>query len=375
MIPVQRPYLGDEELAAVREVFESRWLGLGAASLTFEAKLKEFLAVKHVICVNTGTSALHLALTALKLGPSDEVIVPSLTFVASAQAVLAAGARPVFCEVLPETLTLDVEDAARRITPRTRAIMPVHYGGLACAMDEILALARAQNLWVVEDAAHAFGSLYHGRKIGTLGDVTCFSFDPIKNITCGEGGAIATERDEIAEAVLPRRILGMSVTGWHRQREQRVWGYEVLTPGFRYHLSNINAAIGLCQLARLDDFRTRKQGVVARYDAAFADLSGVRLLKHSTETFPFLYVLRILDGRRDALMNHLKNRGIGSAVHYIPNHLQPLFAAQSGRLPVTEQLIQEIVSLPLFWEITDQQVELVVDGVRSFFKQSASCIK
>jgi perosamine synthetase len=366
MIPVQRPFLGEEELAAVREVFDSRWLGMGAVTASFEAKLKEFLGVEHVLAVNTGTSALHVALNALGVGPGDEVILPSLTFVATPQAVLANGATPVFCEVEPETLNMDVRDAARRTTPRTKVLMPVHFAGLACRMDEVLALARERNLLVVEDAAHAFGSFYKGRKVGTLGHATCFSFDPIKNITCGEGGAVATQDGTLAREIAARRTLGMTSSSWNRQG-QRNWNYEVVSPGFRYHMSNINAAIGLRQLPRLESFKARKQEIVRRYDAAFSDLRGLGLIKHTEEAFPFLYVVRALDGRRDALMSFLRERQIGTGIHYIPNHLQPLLADRREPLPVTEQLFGEILSLPLFWEMTDNDVESVITAVRSFF--------
>jgi perosamine synthetase len=364
-IPVQRPYLGEEELAAVRDVFASRWLGMGPLTAAFEQALQEFLGVKHVIAVNTGTSALHLALDALNLQPQDEVLLPSLTFIASAQAVLAAGASPVFCEVHPETLNMDAADASRRVTEHTRAIMPVHYAGLACEMNELLSLARKLGLGVVEDAAHAFGSLYQGRKVGTLGDATCFSFDPIKNITCGEGGAVATADDAIASRVRRKRVLGMDSDGWNRHKERRRH-YDIVSTGFRYHMSDINAAIGLRQLARLEQFKQWKQEIVRRYDAAFAELSGVKTLRHSEETFPFMYVLRVPDGRRDPLMHYLKNRNIESGIHYIPNHLQPLFRDQRQQLPVTEQLFKEILTLPLYWEMTESDVDSVISAVRSF---------
>jgi perosamine synthetase len=371
-IPMQRPCLGEDELAAVREVFASRWLGMGPRAAAFEQALRELLGVKHVLAVNTGTAALHLALDALGLRRGDEVILPSLTFIATAQAVLAAGATPVFCEVQPDTLTLDVADAARRITRRTRALLPVHYAGLACEMDEVLSVARDAGLRVVEDAAHAFGSLYKGRKVGTLGDATCFSFDPIKNITCGEGGAVATDDDEIADRVRRGRVLGMDRSSWDRQGPRR-WSCEVATRGYRYHLSDINAAIGLRQLPRLAAFKARKQAIVRRYDAALSGLAGVRALRHTEAAFPFLYVVRVSDGRRDDLMSHLKERKIGTGVHYVPNHLQPLFRDRRQHLPVTEQLFGEVLTLPLYFEMTDGEVDAVIAAVRSF-AATAVCV-
>lgn len=367
MIPVHRPAIGAAELAAVGRVFESRWLGMGAVTKEFEEQLRAYLGVRHVIAVNTGTAALHLALEALDLAPGDEVIVPSLAFVSTAQAIMAVGARPVFCEVEPDTLNMDVTDALARVTARTGAIMPVHYGGLACEMAALLPAARARKIWVVEDAAHAFGSSYKGQTVGTLSDVACFSFDPIKNITCGGGGAIATDNHELATRILPRRNVGMSVDSWDRLGDERNWYYEVIAPGHRYHLSNINAAIGLVQLRHIDEFRARKQAIVRCYDEAFAELRGLKLIAHHAgETFPFSYVVRVLDGRRDALMSYLRTRDIGSAVQFIPNHMQPLFARHGLRLPVTEQLYDEVLTLPLYVEMTAADVDAVISAVRTF---------
>lgn len=368
MIPVQRPYLGQEELEAVGKVFDTRWLGMGSATKEFEDKLREFLGVKHVIAVNTGTSALHIALDALSLRPGDEVIVPSLTFVASVQAIVAVGARPVFCEVRADTLNMDMQDVLRRVTPRTKAIMPVHYGGLACEMDDLLSFARERQIRIVEDAAHAFGSTYKGRKIGTLGDATCFSFDPIKNITCGEGGAVATDHDDLAARMIPKRILGIDNDTWSRYRNERTWFYDVVTLGYRYHMSNINAAIGLVQLKRFDAFLERKREIVRRYDEAFLNVDGLKLVSHNLdEMFPFFYVARVQGKRRDDLIGYLKENGVGAGVHYIPNHLHRFFAEYRTELPVTEKVGQEIITLPLYYEMSDEDIELVIRFVRKFF--------
>lgn len=372
MIPVQRPAIGNAELEAVRKVFESRWLGMGSVTKEFEDRLREFIGAKHVIAVNTGTSALHIALAALELKPGDEIIVPSLTFVASIQAILAVGAQPVFCEIQADTLNIDITDVLRRVTPRTRAIMPVHYGGLCCDMDALMPFARERKIWVIEDAAHAFGSTYKGRNVGTLGDVTCFSFDPIKNITCGEGGAVVTDHDEIADRIIPKRILGIDNDTWSRYRNERNWFYTVAMPGYRYHLSNINAAIGLEQLKQIDAFKTRKQSLVRRYDESFRNVDGLVLLKHNlAETFPFFYIVRVQGGRRDAFMKEMKEKGIGTGVHYIPNHIQPLFADSHVSLPITEQVFEEMVTLPLYYEMTDDNCDTVINAVCAFFRMSA----
>jgi len=368
MIPVSRPCVGQEELQAVGEVFATGWLGLGATTAAFEQALQERLGVPHVVAVNTGTSALHLALLGFGIGAGDEVLVPSLTFAASVQAILATGAAPVFCESHEATLLLDVEDAARRITPRTRAIMPVHYCGQACDMDTLQALARTHDLRIIEDAAHAFGSTFRGRAIGSFGDATCFSFDPIKTITCGEGGAVTLTDNAIAERMRHIRLLGIDRDTWQRSKHQRSWYYEVTAPGFRYHMPNFCAAIGLVQLRRVDAAIARRRDICRRYDDAFRGLASVQpLAVDYAETAPHLYIVRVPAERRDRFMAFLGERGVGTGIHYIANHLQPYFAPFATEpLPRTDALWRQIVSLPLFTDLTDEQVRAVIEAVAAF---------
>ena len=344
MIPVQRPTIGARERDALARVLESRWLGHGSVSEEFEERLKEIIGTRYVLAVNTGTSALHLALACLDLKADDEVLLQSLTFAASAQAVLMAGGTPVFCEVLADTLNLDPADVAHRVASRSRAVMPAHFGGLPCEMGTIETIAKTHSLAIVEDAAHAFGSTYQGRAVGALGDLAAFSFDPIKNITCGEGGAVATNVERFAEQIRLTRNLGIDQDGWARMATpgscadssvHAAWRYTVSTVGFRYHLPNLNAALGLAQLDQRNHMCERKRQVVARYDEAFQERPGLALVTHNpNHTSPFFYVLRVLDGRRASMMRYLADRGVGSSVHYIPNHLQPLFtAADQPALP------------------------------------------
>jgi len=276
----------------------------------------------------------------------------------------------VFCDVFDNTLNMDIRDAIKRVTHKTKVIMPVHYGGLVCEMDELLSFTRSCEIRIVEDAAHAFGSSHKGRKVGTLGDVTCFSFDPIKNITCGEGGAVVTNNDEIAGRVVQKRILGIDNDTWSRYHNERNWFYEVVTSGYRYHLSNINAAIGLEQLKRFEMFKVRKQEIVRHYHEAFKNVGGLALINYNLkETFPFFYVVRVLSGKRDTMMKHLKEKGIATGVHYIPNHLQPLFVQYRVSLPVTEKIYEEILTLPLYFEMTEAEQEKVIKAVLGFFKK------
>lgn len=243
-IPIARPAVGAEELAAVGRVFESDWLGAGPVADRFALRVSEKVGAAHVVAVNSGTAALHAAMTALGLGDGDEVIVPSMTFVSTVQAIVAVGATPVFCEVLPETLNIDVADVAGRITPRTRAVLPVHYGGEPCDLSALLALTAKQGLSVVEDAAHAFGSSYQGNPIGSHSDIACFSFDPIKNITCGLGGAVATNDKMLADRIRLVTNVGIDPSSIDRT----IIGpqpYAIAAAGLRYRMSDVNAAIGL----------------------------------------------------------------------------------------------------------------------------------
>lgn len=368
-IPVSRPSIGHDELNEVSKVFSTGWLGLGATVFEFENAIKDFLGAKNVIAVNTGTSALHLALDGYGIGSGDEVIVPSLTFCASVQAITALGAVPVFCEIDPKTLNIDVNDLEHRITKNTKAIMPVHYCGLPCEMDRIFEIAKSHNLKIVEDAAHAFGSNYKGKMIGSFGDATCFSFDPIKNITCGEGGAIVTEDDDFAELVRTKRILGIDKDTWHRYKNERSWDYGVITQGYRYHMSNVNAAIGLSQLKKFEEFDRRKKEIVGYYNSLLK-LDGIELLDWNLDsTSPFTYIVRVLDNKRESLAKFLNDNGIGTGIHYIPNHIQPFFKKFSTALPVTEKVSEEILTLPLYYDMSDEQVSLVVEKTIEFFNK------
>jgi len=368
VIPNARPSIGKEELLEVQKVFETGWLGMGSVVFEFEKAISGYLGAKHVICVNTGTSAIHIALDALGLKEADEVIVPSLTFVSSIQAICACGATPVFCEIDPDTLCIDLKDVKKKLTKRTKAIMPVHYGGEPCDMEGLISLARQFSLNLVEDAAHAFGSRYKGKMVGSLGDLTCFSFDPIKNITCGEGGAVVTGDDKLAQIIIKKRILGIDKDTWHRYKNQRSWSYEVVTKGYRYHLSNINAAIGMVQLRKIEDFLRKKRDVCGQYNAAFNGLKGITLLKRDYGNIaPFNYVIRVKKDR-DALIGYLKERGIDAGIHYIPNHLQPAFKQFYTPLPVTEGVFDQIATLPLYVDMNEQDILRVIEAVLSFLK-------
>lgn len=345
-------------------VLEREYLGMGLETHAFEQELSTYIGGgRSVACVSTGTAALQLAVQGCGIGPGDEVLVPSLTFVACFQAILATGATPVACDANLSTATIDLADTARRITSRSRAIMPMHYAGFLPNVGAIYELARAKGLRVIEDAAHAFGGSCDGAKIGSKGDVICFSFDGIKNITCGEGGAVVTADARVRQIVEDARLLGVQRDTDARYRGERSWDYDVCRPGWRYHMSNVMAAIGRAQLARLDiEFAPRRVALARRYRTGLANLSGVALLDTDLgAVVPHIQPIRILGGRRDAVQAALRKHGIETGLHYKPNHLLTLFRTPQAEFPASEQLYRELLTLPLHVELTDSDVDMVIE--------------
>ena len=371
MIKVSQGCLGEEEIKEVLSAFEYGYFGLAAKVDEFEQELKNYLGASFAIATNSGTNAMHLALDALGIGKGDEVIVPSLTFVASFQAISATGAMPIACDVLPETLLIDVEDVRKKISENTKAIMPVHYMGNPCDMDALLKLKELHGIRIVEDAAHAFGSTFKDKKIGGFGDITCFSFDSLKNITCGEGGVLLCNEKKLYELCRKKRNLGMdrknqTTTSW----KGRSWSYDVDTQGFRYHMSNINAAIGLAQLKKVDKFISRRRKLAIKYDCAFQSLKEIKTLQIDYDTVtPHIYVIRVENNLRDPLMKYLKDQDIETGVNYIPNHLHSFYKQENLVLPETEKAYKEILTLPLHCKLSDSDVDRVIACTREFLDQ------
>lgn len=361
MMRLSRSIIGEREIAAVREVLERGFLGMGKEVECFEQELSTYLEGTPIVCVNTGTAALHLALQAIGLQSGDEVLLPTLTYVASFQAVSACGATPVACDVREADGLLDLEDAARRVNTRTRAIMPVHYASFPGDLDAVYAFARRHGLRVIEDAAHAFGCRYRGRKIGSFGDVVCFSFDGIKNITSGEGGAVATRDQAVHSRVRDARLLGVEKDTDKRYRGERSWEFEVSAQGWRYHMSEIMAAIGRVQLTRLDaEFGPARVRLAARYRERLADCHNLRLFEHQGEhVIAHIFPVRVLAGRRGALMRALNAQGIQTGMHYKPNHLLARFGAGTPQLPSAERLWDELLSLPLHPGLAQTDIDQV----------------
>ena len=373
-IPFFRPDLGEEEIAAVVETIRSGWVTVGPRTHEFEQVFAARIGAPHAIAVSSCTAALHLALDALDLEPGDEVITSTLTFTATGATIVHAGARPVLVDCTPDTLNIDPQDVLRKITPRTRAVVPVHYAGHPAPMDEILEIARRHRLAVVEDAAHALPASYHGRTIGTIGDVTCFSFYATKNLCTGEGGMLTTANAALADRLRTRRLHGMSRDAWRRYSNEGSWRYDVSYPGFKYNMTDIAAAMGLVQLRRLPGLHRRRAALAALYTELLADHPGVQLptTLPDVEHAWHLYIIRLRPERlrihRDHVIEELKAAGIASQVHFIPLHMHSFYRDTFGyrpeHFPVASAAGETILSLPFFTLMSDDDVRRVVTSLR-----------
>jgi dTDP-4-amino-4,6-dideoxygalactose transaminase len=362
-IKLSKSVIGEEEKRAVQNVLEGEYLGMGQEVQLFEKNLSSFFE-REAVCVNTGTAALHLALQALGVGRGDEVLVQSLTYVASFQAISATGAKPVPCEVNPETITLDVDDAKKRLTGRTRVVMPVHYASGIGALGEIYGFAEENGLRVVEDAAHAFGCYYRGKKVGSFGDIACFSFDGIKNITSGEGGAVVTDDVEVLRKVRDARLLGVEKDTDKRYSGQRSWDFDVKAQGWRYHMSNIMAAIGNEQLKKFPAFAERRKELLKRYQQNLVNLDYIELIRQDPNTIvPHIFVVKLKHCDRTMIRELLEEAGIQTGVHYKPNH-QLSFYSDDILLPVTDEVSSRLLTLPIHADLVISDVDYICDQLK-----------
>ncbi len=376
-LPYALPSIGEEEIAEVVDSLRSGWLTTGPKVQRLERDLAAYLGARHTLAVSSCTAALHIALTALGIGPGDEVIVPTMTFCSTANVVVHLGARPILVDVGPDfNVTAGAIEAA--LTPRTRAIVPVHYGGQPCDLDAIYRLATRHRLPVVQDAAHAVGAHYQGAKIGSDAlaaprSVVCFSFYAIKNMTTGEGGAIATAEDKLAEKMRLLTLHGMSRDAWKRYTGAGSWYYEVVLPGYKDNMTDIQAALGIHQLRKLDGFIEVRRRYARLYDDAFAALPEVETppvrpgRSHVYHLYPIRLALDRLTIDRSQFIEELRARGIGSSVHFVPVHLHPFYASEfgycPGDLPCAEDLYRRIISLPLYPAMTEDDVADVIQAV------------
>ncbi len=369
---LSKSILGNKEAEAVSNIIlNDGYLGMGAEVGKFESEISKFIGVSesHVVCVNTGTSALHLAIAAI-LENGDEILVPSFTFLASYQAISASGAIPISCDVYEETFTINLEDAQSRITKNTKAIMFVHFASNPAYIEQLYVFAKNNNLRVIEDAAHAFGCTYKGDKIGSFGDIICFSFDGIKNITSGEGGAIITKDESVLSIVKDARLLGIEKDSEKRYLGSRSWDFDVKRIGFRYHMSNIFASIGRVQLQRLDsEFGPKRIELYNKYEELLKNNSYILFPvkeKHS-HVIPHICTIRVLENKRDGLKSELESNEIPTGIHYKPNHLLSFYKT-NYRLPVTEKLYNEIITLPLHPDLQLAEVEFICSIINKFLK-------
>jgi dTDP-4-amino-4,6-dideoxygalactose transaminase len=369
-IPVFVPYIGVDTLKHVTDALDVGWLGMGATVKEFEERIGAYFGNERTaVCTNTGTAALHIALLAAGVGPGDEVITPSFNYVADHQAIRATGAAVVMCDINDDDLGIDIAVAESLITPRTKAIIPLHFSGIPCRIAGVYALAKRHDLRVIEDGCHAFGSTVDGAKIGSSGDIQCFSFDPVKIITSIDGGCVVTSRPDEVDKLQHFRLLGVDKDTTLRYQNKRAWDYDVVSEGYRYHLNNILASIGLSQIKRVDEFIESRQAVCERYSAAFDGLRDVRVLRRSyADVSPFIYSVRILNGRREALIDHLAALDIEVGIHFVPVHKHTYFAeCRRSPMPVTDRVVDEVLTLPLHTFQRENVTERVIEGVRSFF--------
>ncbi|HEX3551146.1 MAG TPA: DegT/DnrJ/EryC1/StrS family aminotransferase [Candidatus Elarobacter sp.] len=370
-VPVFVPHIGVDTLKHLTDALDVGWLGMGATTKEFEERIARYLGLqdRYVVATNTGTSAMHIALLAAGIGPGDEVITPSFNYVADHQAIRATGAEVVMCDVREDDLGIDVASAESLITPRTKAIVPLHFSGVPCRIADVYALARRHGLRVIEDACHAFGSTVDGERIGSGGDVQFFSFDPVKIITSIDGGCVITPHREEFERLQHLRLLGVDKDTTLRYQNKRAWDYDVVSEGYRYHLTNIMASVGVSQIKRVDEFIASRRAVCERYSAAFASLPGVRVLRRDyADVSPFIYSLRVPAERREDLIAHVGARGVDVGIHFVPVHRHTYFApARRSPMPVTERVVDQVVTLPLHSLMAERAIERVIDGVASFF--------
>ena len=374
-LPFHVPEIGEEEIESVVETLRSGWLTTGSKVTQFEQNFARDIKASHAVAVNSCTAALHLALDAIGISEGDEVIVPTMTFAATAEVVTYFKAKPVLVDCRYDTLAIDVEQIEKVITPRTKAIIPVHFAGQPCEMDQILELARIHNLRVIEDAAHALPARYRGRPVGSIGDITCFSFYVTKSITTGEGGMATTENPEWAKRMRSMSLHGLTRDPWQRYTAQGSWQYEIFSPGYKYNMTDIAAAIGIAQLQKCHRFWESRQRYAALYGEGLREITEIQLpavIDHVQHAW-HLYVIQLhldqLRIGRDECIQQLKKHHIGTSVHFIPLHLHPYYRDTFGYkpedFPVASAVFQRIISLPIYPKMTEADIRQVSQTIQS----------
>ena len=369
-IPFSRPWIDDTEIEAVSQVLASKWISTGNRVREFERAFAEYLGVKHAIAVSSCTAALHLSLVVAEIGSEDEVITTPYTFTATAEAIRYVGAKPVFVDIHPDTLNIDTTKIEQAITPRTKAILPVHIAGIACDMDAIQDICRNHNLVLIDDAAHAIPTEYKGQSIGSIGDLSAFSFYANKNLTTGEGGMITTNSDAFAKPLRTMRLHGIDKDAWTRQSQRDIWRYDITTEGYKYNMTDIQAAMGLCQLMKLNKQHERRRNFAKIYQtelAKFPQISTPTAPNNPREHSWHLYIIQLHTGKRDEFVASLSEANVECSVHYIPLHLfefyQEQYGYRVGDFPCAEAAFERVVSLPLHPGLAEGDIHTVIETI------------
>jgi UDP-4-amino-4,6-dideoxy-N-acetyl-beta-L-altrosamine transaminase len=373
-LPFARPLIEKEDIEEVVNTLNSDWLTTGPKTHLFEEEFAKYIGCKYAVAVNSCTAALHISLAALGIGKGDEVITTPYTFVSTVNVILQQGARPVLVDIKPDTFNINPDLIREKINDKTKAIIPVHFGGQPCEMGKIMKIAKDNNLLVIEDAAHAISAEYEGRKIGTIGDATCFSFYPTKNMTTGEGGMVTINDEELKEKLKIWGLHGISKDAWRRYSAEGSWYYEIVCPGYKYNMTDIQASLGLHQLEKLNRFQRRREKIVKAYDEAFKDMKEITIpfVKDNIKHAWHLYVIKIVSEKlkinRNQFIEALKAENIGTSVHFIPVHLHPYYrdtyGFRRGDFPNAEYAFERVISLPLFPKMSDKDVKDVIYSVR-----------
>ena len=371
-LPVFKPLIEKEEIDAAVKALELGWLGMGAYVGEFEQAIKSFCRAedRFVAAVSTGHAALHLGLRIAGVGPGDEVITPAFNNIADFQAILANGASPVFCDIDPKSLCIDLNKAAKLVSAKTKAIIVMDYDCVLCDHDAVGRFAKKHKLRVLHDAAHSFGSKYKGKMIGSFSDICMFSFDPVKTITCIDGGALVVRTSEELQNIHEMRLIGMGQPSSVMYQNRRAWTYDVKQLGFRYHMANLHAAMGVAQIKKMDRISEVRRAAGKFYNEELSKVRGVTVpATDFHDITPFLYYIRVAEDRRDGLRAFLTERGIDTGIHWQPGHWFSLFKdARRGDLSVTDQVGKEILSLPLNSRITEETLRRVTGSITEFFK-------
>jgi perosamine synthetase len=372
-LPFHSAFIDEKDIQAVVDVLRSGWLTTGPQVREFEASFGEYVGASNAVALSSCTAALHLALAAIGLQEGDEVIVPTMTFSSTGQTVCYFGARPVLVDCEPNSFQICPDAIARAITPKTRALIPVHYSGCPANLDSILDIARRHNIRVIEDAAHALPASYRGKRIGSFGDITCFSFYATKTLTTGEGGMATTENPDYADRMRILRLHGISKDADKRYTAQGSWRYEILDVGYKYNMTDMQAALGLTQLAKCDEMLRKREVLASHYIAQLSSIDGFKLpsvpsdVSHAWHLFVLQIEPKAFSVGRDTFIEELKQRGIGTSVHFIPLHTHPLynqrFGYRAGQFPNAERHFEGAISLPLYPSMTTDDVNRVVKAL------------